>query len=215
MEEIEWIYQRDKCDLTLSKAAKLLECADFLEVCLLQKAYCGEWVGHFPPQRVLSISPERIAAALDVLHLNAYREGEPIDKDYLRLLARIGTPVLSESIEPSGEHEVEFWPQADWQSTRRDLLHFYLLVKAEYIDLKARLQTQSVEGEALHQIADWAGRLLETDITEPASMADFKKEIIRSWHFVTWSPPEEGPPEPIRMHGQCNQWREWFSRLFS
>jgi len=215
MEEVEWIYRRDAFDLTLGRAAKLLECADLLEITLLQKAMRGEWCGYFPPQQVMEIYPERVVAALDVLHLNAYREGQLVDEGYLRLLARIGAPPLGGSWDPSGGQRMQFWPQADWQATRRDLLHFYLLVKAEYVDLKARLQGQAVGDETLRQLAESASRLLEIEMATLPTIADFKDELIRWWYLVKWSPPEEGPPEPAPGSRRGTRWRSWLGRLFS
>lgn len=199
------MYRRDGFDLIVSKAAALLACADYLETLLLQKALCGDWFGYLPAREVLRTMPERLTAAIDVLYLRAYREGQLVDEEYLRLLARIGTPTLSESWTPSGKDEVQLWPQAEWRATRRDLLHFYVLVKAEYVDLKATLQAQPVGDEDLRQMAEWASRLLDIEMSTPAVIGDLKNDVIQSWHLTKWSPPEKGPPRVAKRPGRRTQ----------
>lgn len=192
MIKVEWIYRRDDFDVNLFRAAQLQVCATQLELLLAPAVpLTGECQGDIPPEIILSIYPQVVMVALDILYPEAYRAAERGEEDYRHLLARIRTPKMVHSRDSTDKHNVNYWPQPDRQATREDLVHFYLLVMAWYVDLKSRLQARCVSAEALHGMTEAVGSLLDITMAAPETIEDFRNELIRHWLRLDL-PPQQG-----------------------
>jgi len=199
--EVDWVCRRDDFDVLLGRAANLLMFSDCTELAFLLEGYCKGHTGYLPPATFLRYFQLETHQALDDLRCEAYREGRLAKPELVRLLARIGAPALMHSADASGRHEVEDWPEPDWQATRKDVLHFYLLAKAVYVDLKAKLQNRAVQAAELTGLTEGARKLLENEMASAESIEGFKEALIQSWQQVKWvaSPPFPPPDGRERL----------------
>jgi hypothetical protein len=186
MDETPWVYRRDEFDLILGRAAKLLVYVDLVETILLPEGYCDGRPVQASPEHFIWLGGQRVVDVLGILHCEAYCDGESRHPGLPKLLARIGTPDLSFSVDSSGKWEMEHWPKPDRKATRTDLLYAYLLAKLLYVELKARLQARSVTIEELASFTEAASALVVFPNVPALSVDDTKQQLLSGWQQCPW-----------------------------
>lgn len=207
MDQVPWVNRREPFDLILGWAAKLLVYTDLAETLFLEESHYllpeGAHTACITPENFIRLGSERISDVLGVLRFEAYRDGELRSPELLRLLARIGTPELFISIDPSGKREVEHWPEPDWMATRKDLLYSYLLAKLVYLELKAQLQNRPITPEELASFTDAASALVPFAKATPSSVDEVKLQLIECWQRCPWEPPNITPGSRRPLLKRC------------
>ena len=190
MPSYEWsqdVFPDDESDLLIEQCARLLKCEAYLSTLLLAPfAYIRE------EKQARDLSAEEIRAecervldeAVGVIYHSA-RASKRLDRRFTRLLSRVGRfggMALRPALFGRVARDPRFpWPKEDPAPSRRDLFHFYVLLRCEYLRLKGQLLGRPLTDADGSVLAELAEKILGIPIPTTSPLEEFRRTTVESW----------------------------------